>query len=579
MQHSLLFHRFKWIENLKNQTNIPLPRKKWLIKNYDTQLSIVDVLLQNRDLSSEHLEPFRLSDKMHSPDDLPDMQKGVDRILRAIENDEKIVIYGDYDVDGVTSTALMIYFFRAIGYPVDYLVPHREKDGYGLRPAGVDKARELGARLIITVDNGISANEAIDYAAEVGIDVVVTDHHLQEGELPHAAAVINPNRTDSQYPFKTICGVAVAFKLCYALGQKCMSIDTYKSFLLTHLDLVAMGTISDVMPIRDENYAFVKFGLKVLSNTKKPGLIELKKISGVKSDAITPITVGFFLAPRMNAAGRMDDAALAVKLLIEEVPDRAREWAIRLDKLNRQRQTLQQGYLDEAVKTVQNNGTINDKVLIVENEKWQSGLIGLVSGRLKEKFNRPAFAFTRDNDGNFVGSARSIEAFHVTQALTRFSHFFLTYGGHHKAAGLTIPQEKYNLFKQEFIEYVNRELKDDSFIDELEIDSVVDIDQINEETSRQIQAIGPFGETSPEPLFLLEDGYIRDMRTLSMEKHLKFILRKGNQNFECLWWGGGKYKDIVRPGQRCDIVFKLNINVFRGTRRLQLTIEDMALKE
>lgn len=516
---------------------------------------------------------------MHSPYDLPDMQKGVDRILQAIENDEKIVIYGDYDVDGVTSTALMIYFFRAIGYPVDYLVPHREREGYGLRPAGVDKARELGAKLIITVDNGISANDAIDYANELGIDVVVTDHHLQEGKLPHASAVINPNRTDSHYPFKTICGVAVAFKLCFALGQKLMSEDVYKSFLLTHLDLVAMGTISDVMPIRDENYAFVKFGLKVLSNTKKPGLIELKKISGVKSDVITPITVGFFLAPRMNAAGRMDDAALAVKLLIEESPDRAQQWAIGLDKLNRQRQNLQQGYMDEAIQLVEDNNGSDDKVLIVENDNWQSGLIGLVSGRLKEKFNRPAFAFTRDNDGNYVGSARSTEAFHVTQALTHFSHFFLTYGGHKKAAGLTVPPENFPLFKEEFTAYANNELMDDNFIDELEIDSLIDIDQINEATSQQVQTIGPFGETSPEPSFLLENGYIREMRTLSMDKHLKFILRKGNQNFECLWWGGGKYKDIIQTGKRCNIVFKMNINVFRGSRRLQLTIDDMQLSD
>ena len=557
---------------------ISLPRKKWLVKNSNTQLSIIDVLLENRDLPSDHMEPFRLSDKMHAPEKLPDMAKGVERILQAINNEEKIVIYGDYDVDGVTSTALMIYFFRTIGYPVDYLVPLREKDGYGLRAAGVDKARKLGAKLIITVDNGISANEAIDYAGEIGIDVVVTDHHLQEGELPNAAAVINPNRTDSQYPFKTICGVAVAFKLCYALGKKLLSDDAIKAFLLTHLDLVAMGTISDVMPIRDENYAFVKFGLKVLSNTKKPGLIELKKISGVKSDIITPITVGFFLAPRINAAGRMDDAGLAVRLLIEEIPDRAQQWAVALDKLNRQRQTLQQGYLDEAVRLVEEDAQM-DKVLIVENDKWQSGLIGLVSGRLKEKFNRPAFAFTRDQDGNFVGSARSIEAFHVTQALTRFSHLFLTYGGHHKAAGLTIPRDKFSLFKEEFTSYVNSKLKNDDFIDELEIDSLVDIDQINEITTQHIQSIGPFGETSPEPLFLLENGYIRDLRTLSMDKHIKFILRKGNQNFECIWWGGGKYKDLLKPGLRCDIVFRMNINVFRGSRRLQLTIEDMQLKD
>ena len=521
------------------------------------------------------MEPFRLSEKLHDPYLLPDMKKGVDRILNAISNNEKIVIFGDYDVDGVTSTALMLYFFKAINYPVQFIVPNREQDGYGLKTGGVDRANAKAARLIITVDNGISANEAIDYANVLGIDVVVTDHHLQEGDLPEACAVINPNRTDSNYPLKAICGVTVAFKLVHALGMQLLSEDAYKQFLITHLDLVAIGIIADVMPLRDENYALVKFGLKVLANTKKPGLIELKKISGIKTSTITPITIGYFLAPRLNAAGRMGEASVAVDLLIEESPAHSQKLALQLDGLNRERQALQYSYLESAIDSINGTKKGENKVIIVENDEWQAGLIGLVSGKLKEQFCRPAMAFTRDTNGNFVGSARSIEAFHVTEALTLFNHYFVNYGGHHKAAGLTISAENYSLFKKEFIEYVNNKLADENFAPELEIDSVVEIDQVNEHIAHQIQEIGPFGEMNPEPFLLLQNGVIRDVRIMSDGRHLKFFVEKGNRIFECLWWSGGIYKDLIRLGAICDLVFRMNINIFQGTPRLQLTIEDV----
>jgi single-stranded-DNA-specific exonuclease len=435
----------------------------------------------------------------------------------------------------------------------------------------------MAANLIVTVDNGISANEAIDYANTLDIDVVVTDHHLQEGELPNALAVINPNRSDSTYPFKTICGVAVAFKLAHALGEQLLSEDDYKNFLLSHLDLVAIGTIADVMPLRDENYALVKFGLKVLANTKKPGLIELKKISGVKTNSITPITVGYFLAPRLNAAGRMSNASLAVDLLVEESNMHAKKQAYELDGLNRERQTLQHSYVDMAIGCITEEIESENKVIIVENEEWQSGLIGLVSGKLKEQYCRPAMAFTRDGNGNYVGSARSIEAFHMTEALTRFNHFFLNYGGHHKAAGLTVPAENYSIFKKEFTNYANDLLANEDLTPELEVDSVVDIDQINIHIAREIQNIGPFGETNDEPVLLLKDGYIQDIRLMSEGRHIKFYIQKGNKVFECLWWNGGCFKDILRIGKKCDVVFKMHINIFQGTPRLQLTVEDLII--
>ncbi len=550
-------------------------QKKWKILNKDATNSVIDIILKNRNLPADHMDPFRLSERMHDPYQLPDMKAGVERILQAINARERILVFGDYDVDGITSTALMVNFFRKINYPVEYMLPHREKDGYGLRPAAVEEIEKKNIQLIITVDNGISSLEAIDLANTKKMDVVVTDHHLQEGELPHAVAVINPNRTDSEYPFKTICGAAVAFKVIYALTQKLMPKLDYKDFLMNQLDLVAIGTIADVMPLRDENYALVKFGLKVLSSTRKPGLIELKKISGVKEKEVTPVSVGFFLGPRLNAAGRLESAETALKLLIAPSTEIARDLAQYLDSLNRKRQGMQNDYLEYALKEVEAKEEPLDKVLIVDNKEWQAGLIGLVSGRLKEMYARPALAFTTDGNGNYVGSARSIETFHVTNALTRFKDYFLNYGGHHKAAGLTIPAEKFQAFKKEFTAYVNDVLREEDLMPVLEIDAVIDIDQVHKNNADLIQEIGPFGEANPEPVFVLEKARIKEIILMSAGKHLKLVLEKGNQSFECVWWNAGSYKDNIHFGGMVHIAFKMSINNWRGAQRLQLVIEDL----
>ncbi len=554
--------------------NGKLPRMRWKILNPDPNRSIIDVILQNRNLPPSHMDAFKLTDRLHAPELLPDLDKAVQRILRAVENEEKITVFGDYDVDGITSTALMIYFFRKINYSVTFMLPHREKDGYGLRPAMVNHMAEEGTKLIITVDNGTTSHEAIEHAAKLGIDVVVTDHHLPEGNLPAALAVVNPNRKDSEYPFKTICGVAVAFKLIFALSPHFMAEDDYKQFLLNHLDLVAMGTIADVMPLRDENYALVKFGLKVLSGTRKPGLIELKKISGVREGRVTPISVGYFLAPRLNASGRLDMADISVKLLISESPAEAKNLADRLNRLNQQRQKMQSDYVADALAMLDDSKPL-EKVIFVENDHWHAGLIGLVSGKLKERFSRPVLAFTRDDNGNFVGSARSIDAFHVTNALSRFNHYFVNYGGHHKAAGLTIPVDKYPSFKKEFLEYARSVIHDEDLIQELIVDSVVDINQINLSVARIIQDVGPFGETNPEPVFVMQGVRIHEIRELSGGKHLKLFVEKGNQMYECLWWNAGEYKDSIAFRQKVDVAFRLNINNWQGTDRLQFTLEDI----
>jgi single-stranded-DNA-specific exonuclease len=554
-----------------------LPLKRWKVLNTDINKSLVEVLLANRNLPLTHLDKFKLSDKLHDPFLLEDMDKAVIRILEAINNNEKIGIYGDYDVDGVVSTVLMVKLFQKLNFNIKYFLPDREKDGYGLKKAGIDIAIKNNISLLITVDNGISSNDAINYANEKGIDVIVTDHHLHEGELPAAFAVINPNRKDSQYPFKGICGAGVVYKLIHAIGQKVLDTDNFKNFMLINLDLVCFATIADMVPLIDENYAICKYGLKAIEETMRPGLVELKKVAGVLGKNITPMTIGFYLAPRINAAGRLKHASLAVDLLLSEAIDKAKILASELNNLNSKRQTLQQSYLDNLVSDLDNEDVENKKMIIVENENWSPGLLGLISGRIKEKYYLPTFAFTRDYDGNYIGSVRSIDNFNITKALTQFNHLFINYGGHEKAAGVTIPPENFNRFKEDIQKFARENVSESNLIQELVIDSYIGTDQLNESTIQMIGNIGPFGEGNPEPVIVLEKVKIVDILLIGQGKHLKFFITKGSREFECIWWQKGDYKDFISFGMTVDIAFKPSINIWNGSKKIQFVIEDIQI--
>ncbi len=556
-----------------------LPLKKWNILNKDYSKSLIDVLLQNRQLTLEHLAEFKLSDRLHDPFLLRDMNIAVERIRTAVTRGEKIGIFGDYDVDGIIATVLMVKFFEKIGRAVSYFLPSRQKDGYGLRIQGVQQALDDKIDLLITVDNGISSREAIAYANQHKLDVIVTDHHLPEGILPDALAIINPNRKDCPYPCKEICGAGVVFKLLQALAPHYFSGDEYKSYMLNQLDLVAMATIADIAPIRDENYAFVKFGLKSLTNTLRPGIVELKRISGLLGKEITPVAVGYYLGPRLNAAGRLADPDLAVQLLLCKDRDEAARLATVLNNLNVKRQKKQDEYIEEALEIIKTNQAETDKVLILESEEWDPGLIGIVSGKLKDHFNRPIIVFTRDKDGNYVGSGRSIDGFHITEALTRFNELFLNYGGHQKAAGLTISSENFQEFKQKFIAHVSAVLKDELLIPELVIDSVLSAEQLNEALVDTIRNIGPYGEGNPEPILLLENARIRDIFPPLQGRHLKFTIEKTGRPIECVWWNKAEYKDAIRFQMPVDLAFRPTINLWKTFRKLQLVVADLRPRE
>ncbi len=553
-----------------------LPLKKWKIINDDIEKSVIDAILDNRDLTPDHLEPFKLSEKLHDPYLLEDMEIAVSCITEAIREQKKIAIFGDYDTDGIVSTVMMVKFFDKIGYPVKYMVPSRQRDGYGLKPESIKDIKEQGIEFLITVDNGISSHDAVNLANEEGIDVLITDHHLQENDLPAAVAVINPNRKNSKYPFHGLCGAGVVYKLLQALGKNTFEEDDYKNFMLSQLDLVALATIADIVPLRDENYALVKFGLKSLKDTGRPGIVELKRVSGLLGKEITTTSIGYYLAPRLNAAGRLGNTELALDLLLSKNQREAAEYAQALNKLNIERQKLQESYIKEALEYIKKDNVVLENICIVENETWDPGIIGIVSGKLKDKLSKPVIVFTRDGDGNYVGSARSTDNFHITHALSRLQELFVNYGGHKKAAGLTITPENFPKFKSEIILHVNELINSEDMVPELEIDSVVNANELNMALVETIDKIGPYGEQNPEPILVIRDVVIKDIRLLGKGNHLKLYLQSGNYSFECVWWRKSDLKDEIQFGMTADIAFRPSLNFWNGYNRLQLVIDDMA---
>ena len=552
-----------------------LPLKEWEILNRDPNISLIDVLLKNRNLPQNHLDDFKLSDRLHDPYLLCDMDRAVERISLAVKNKESIVVFGDYDVDGVVSTTLMMKLFEEIGFPSQYILPNRQRDGYGLKESALEKAKQMGADLLITVDNGITSNDAVAKANKNGIDVIVFDHHVQEGDLPPAYAVVDPNRKDCSYPFKGLCGAGVVYKLFHALGKTLFSGDQFKNFMLKHLDLIALATIADVVPLRDENYALVKFGLKSLNQTMRPGIVELKRTSGLLGKEITTTAVGYYLAPRINAAGRLEDADMAVQLLLSKSRQEASEIAIELNKLNSRRQRIQENYIQQAIQMVENSDLKQNKAYVVVGDDWETGLIGIVSGRLKDKFNRPVIAFTKDDEGNYVGSARSTDHFHITDALSQFNKLYITYGGHHKAAGLTISTENFPVFVEKFNQYSNSIIDNREIKSNLIIDTVILPEQLNTSLVKIIRDIGPFGEENDEPILLLENAQLKELFPLSGGLHLKLIVQLANREFECVWWGKGDYKNEITFNQKYDIAFKPSLNLWNGKETLQLVVEDI----
>ena len=504
---------------------------------------------------------------LHAPSQLLDMDRALERLQRAIRDGEKIRIHGDYDVDGITSTVILKTAIEMAGGTVTFTIPHRLKEGYGIQPAAVDLCAEDGVTLMISVDTGIRASEVVRRANELKIDVIITDHHLPEAEIPPAYAVVNPNRPGCSYPNKELCGVGVAFKLVEALLSSLgWEPARLRRVLDSFLKLVAIGTVADVVPLLGENRIIVRHGLASLRDIRNLGLRALFEIAKLETEcAPTARQIGFRVAPRINAAGRMASAAEAVELFLTRDATRAQAIAAELHDLNTARQG-EEAAIVEAILEECSRAPIGDAhfALVFCNENWHRGVLGIVASRLVERFHRPAFVLGQQ-DGLAQGSGRSIAGFHLLDALDSMPELFTKYGGHSHAAGLTMPAGAVAAFRDRFNSHAANVLTPEDRSPALEIDAVVGLEELNDTLFRDLQMMEPFGSRNPEPVFAALGLAVSGPLTLMKEKHVRVPLK---QNGRTVWFKGFHFAERageLEQGARIDVAFTLEEDRYRGS--------------
>ncbi len=533
---------------------------------------------------------------LHSPMLLCDMEKAVARIDAALAAGERIVIYGDYDVDGVTSVSILYLYLKALGADVGYYIPNRMGEGYGMSEGSVDKLIDEGARLIVTVDTGITSSAEIEHAHARGVDVVVTDHHECHGKLPDAAAVVNPRRPDCTYPFKELAGVGVVFKLLCAFETKRAGIseqEAVRRICADYADLVAIGTIADVMPIRDENRLIVAFGLRRIEHSQRIGLCALIDAVGRRPDGshspraqrITSSFIGYTLAPRINAAGRISSAGLAVELFLTDSREKADALAKRLCDINRERQTEENRIATEAYAEIDaTHDFANDPVIVLAADNWHHGVIGIVASRITEKYGLPSILISFDgaqSDGDLdvgKGSGRSVKGLNLVDALVFCDDLLEKYGGHELAAGLSVRRENIDAFRKKINEYAREHFKAEDRTPSIDADFEIDPAEVTLENAEEIRLLEPFGVSNPVPSFVLRGVKVADVQPISFGKHTKLLLeRPGGSPLTAMYFSHSPKEADVYPGDSIDILAGLDINEFGGKRTAQLILRDLRL--
>lgn len=514
--------------------------------------------------------------KRHDPMLLKGMKKAAERIQLALKRNEKILIYGDYDADGISSTSLMIMLFEQLHANFDYYIPHRFHEGYGLNNEAIDRAKASGTDLIVTVDNGISALDQIAYANKLGIDVIVTDHHEPPDQLPPAYAIINPKQPGCEYPFKALAGAGVAYKLAQVLLA-----DQVPE---CYLELAALGTIADIMPLTDENRWIVQRGLRAMNESQLAGIRALLNVSNLTGKSINATQVGFALGPRINASGRMQHADLAVKLLISQDEAEALAYAEELDQLNKERQRIVQQMTEEAVEQWSSSGREQtDRIILLKDEHWHEGVIGIVASKLLEKYYCPAIVFSvNEETGLAKGSARSIPGFSMYEALQSCSHLLEQFGGHDAAAGLTVKVDNLPLLQQHLNTIANEVLKKEDLIPITNADMECRLDDIHMDTVEQLEQLAPYGQANPPPLFVVRGLQVAEKIPLGKEgKHLKLIVRdpasKQAEPKEALLFGNGLFTHLISSAAPIDLLVELGINEWNGRRTPQLFVRDLRI--
>jgi single-stranded-DNA-specific exonuclease len=538
-------------------------------------ITISKILVQrgtdNFEKAKSYFRP-QLSD-LHNPWLMKDMEKAVSRITTAFSNKEKILVFGDYDVDGTTAVAAMYQFLASQYEFVDYYIPHRYKEGYGVSKLGIDHAFENGFTLIVSLDCGIKSVELIAYAKTKGIDFIVCDHHLPDTQLPPAVAILNPKQLDCNYPYKELCGCGVGFKLMTALAERWqLPAEAY----LNYLDLVATAIAADIVPITGENRVMAFYGLKKVNDNPCPGIQALMKLAKVDHQMhITNLV--FIIAPRVNAAGRMDDAKKAVQLFIEKDTDKALAFAEMLHSDNFDRREADASITTEALALIENNpDMINRKTTVVYQEHWHKGVVGIVASRLIDTYYRPTIVLTRSGD-IAAGSARSVAGFNLYEAIHACREHLLGYGGHFAAAGMTLLPEAVEAFAQQFEQVVAASITPDLLIPEIIIDAVVTFNDLTPSLYNILTQMEPFGPENMRPVFVVRKVYETGFSKIVKDQHVRFVVRQNNITFTGIGFNIADKFDLLQMKEPVDIVFTLDLNEWNGEKNLQLKVIDYKL--
>ena len=513
--------------------------------------------------------------QLHDPFLMVDMRAAVERLRQAIERQEKILIYGDYDVDGTMAVVVLLTALRSLGATVDAHIPHRLTDGYGMRVPVVERAHADGFRVVLSVDTGVREHEVLARAHELGLDCIVTDHHLPDSYLPPACAILNPCRDDCVYPEKNLSGVGVAFKLAQALLGERLT----ERHVLSYLKVVALGTIADVVPLVGENRVIVHFGLAGMCEPSQAGLAALLAVSGLEGRAVAAGDVAFRLAPRLNAAGRMENARDVIDLFTTSDPAQARAIAERLENLNHDRQRVE----EEIVSTIedllrQQPEKARRYTLVFAGEGWHRGVIGIVAQRVVDRYHRPALVIGVE-EGVGVGSGRSIKGFHLLEALDKASDLFERFGGHAQAAGFALPASRITELEARFERYARTVLAPDDLEPVLRVDAEVSLGELDSGLYAAVRRLEPYGFGNPTPVFVARDALLVAPPRILKEKHLKLRVAQGARAFDALGWGMAEQAQGLAAGQHVDLAFALDENTFQEVTTLQLVIRDLRASE
>ena len=556
--------------------------KKWQFYNSDEEIvksivkkhqisELLATVLVNRGIIEDEdikvfLNPTRKD--FHDPYLMPDMEVAVKRIIKAIENQEKTMIYGDYDVDGITSITVLSKFLKERGLETGFYIPNRLDEGYGLNKEAIKKIADEGYKLIITVDCGISGTEEVEYAYKLGMEVIVTDHHEPLEELPKALAVIDCKRKDSIYPFNSLAGVGVAFKLIQAIG---MSLKIEEKEYLKYLDIVCIGTISDIVPLFDENRVIAKLGLRLVEETRSPGLKALLKVANYKE--VNSSAVSFGIAPRINACGRMGHAEDALELFLTENIVEAGEITNKLNEYNKERQDIERKIFEEAINKIEKDHLENNNAIVIGDKDWHHGVIGIVASKITDLYYKPSILICFEGEEG-KGSGRSIPGFDLHEALCESSDYLEKYGGHEMAVGLSLKKSNFEKFKEKFEELAQK-AHTEEFVSVINVDKEITSKDLSIENVRSLKSLEPFGEANKTPIFIYRNLKIDSIRALSEGKHLKLTLKDGNTIINAIGFNMGKYTEEFLIGDKIDVIGVLEINTFNNIDTIQINMRDI----